>query len=149
MKRVLRLLLAVIAGLVIGSVVNMSLIVVGGKLVPPPAGADTTTMEGLKASLQLFELRHFLFPFLAHALGTFAGALIATVLSPGRTSGPAMVVGFAFLLGGTINVLLLPAPLWFNALDLVVAYLPMAWLAHRLASRRSGSVASGGLERSA
>ena len=135
MKRIIRLALAVLAGLVIGSLVNMSLIMVSGHLIPPPAGADVTTTEGLKASIHLFEPRHFIFPFLAHSLGTFVGALIATGLTPGRTPGPAYVVGCAFLLGGIISVVMLPAPLWFNVLDLVVAYLPAAWLGRRVVSR--------------
>lgn len=89
----------------------------------------------MKASIHLFEPRHFVFPFLAHALGTFAGALVASLLAPGRSPVPAWAVGCAFLLGGIAGVVMLPAPLWFSALDLLAAYLPPAWLAHRLASR--------------
>lgn len=136
MKRVFRLVLAVVLGLVIGSVVNMSLIMVSGSVIAPPAGANVTTTEGLKASMHLFEPKHFLFPFLAHGLGTLVGAFVATLLTPYRTSGPAYVVGFAFLLGGIASVYMLPAPLWFSALDLIAAYLPAAWLGHRLASRK-------------
>ena len=143
MGRVIRLILAVVAGLVIGSVVNMSLIMISGSVIPPPAGANVTTTEGLKASLHLFEPRHFIFPFLAHSLGTFVGALVATMLTSNRTSGPAYGVGFAFLLGGIASVYMLPAPLWFSALDLVAAYLPMAWLGHRLASRNVAKAANG------
>ena len=143
MRRVIRLVLAVVAGLVIGSLVNMSLILVSGSVIPPPAGADVTTTEGLKASLHLFKPRHLIFPFLAHSLGTFVGALVAALLAPGRTSGPAYGVGLAFLLGGIASVYMLPAPLWFSALDLVAAYLPMAWLGHRLASRNLAKAANG------
>ena len=143
MGRVIRLILAVVAGLVIGSVVNMSLIMISGSVIPPPAGANVTTTEGLKASMHLFEPRHFIFPFLAHSLGTLVGALVATMLTPNRTSGPAYGVGFAFLLGGIASVYMLPAPLWFSALDLVAAYLPMAWLGHRLASRNVAKAANG------
>lgn len=135
MHRGIRLVLAAVAGFVAGSVVNMGLIMLGGALVPPPAGTDTSTMEGLQAALPLFGPQHFLFPFLAHALGTLAGALLATWLTPGRTSGPAWAVGVLFLLGGTANAFLLPAPAWFIAADLLLAYLPMAWLGHRLAGR--------------
>lgn len=135
MGRVFRFVLAVLAGLVVGSLVNMGLVLVSGHVIPPPAGADVTTAEGLKASLHLFEPRHFLFPFLAHALGTFTGAVVATLLAPGRTRGPAAVVGALFLLGGIINVVMLPAPLWFSVLDLVFAYLPAAWLGYTVASR--------------
>jgi hypothetical protein len=115
----------------------MSLIMVSGKIIPPPPGADVTTMEGLKASLPLFEPRHFLFPFLAHALGTLVGAAVAWMVAVGPRSVTAYVVGGCFLLGGLANVLMLPAPLWFDVVDLVFAYLPMAWLASRLASRIS------------
>jgi len=32
------------------------------------------------------------------------------------------------LAGGIMSVLKISAPMWFNGLDLLVAYLPMAWL---------------------
>ena len=94
MGRVVRLGLAVVAGLLIGSVVNMSLIMISGSVIPPPAGADVTTTEGLKASMHLFEPRHFVFPFLAHGLGTLVGAWVTAMLTPGRTSGPYMDSSF-------------------------------------------------------
>lgn len=132
MPRIVRLVAAVIAGLVLGSVVNMGLVMVSGSVIPPPNGVDVTSMEGLKASLHLFEPKHYLFPFLAHALGTLVGAMVATVLTPGRTSGPAFAVGVLFLLGGIANAVMLPAALWFIGVDLVLAYLPAAWLGYRL-----------------
>jgi len=135
----LRGLLAVVVGLVIGSIVNMGLILVSGTIIPPPAGADVTTFEGLKASLHLFEPKHFIFPFLAHALGTLVGAFVAGLLAPGRSMVPACVVGGLFLLGGIYNVMMLPAPAWFNATDLLLAYIPMAWLGHALATRLRAS----------
>lgn len=135
MPRPLRILLSVIAGLVIGSVVNMALINIGGKVIPPPVGADVATMEGLKASLHLFEPRHFIFPFLAHALGTLTGALAAALLAPGNAKLCAYAVGVIFLLGGAASVVMLPAPVWFSAIDLLLAYLPAAWLGHAMGSR--------------
>jgi hypothetical protein len=134
MRRVLRPVLAAVVGFIAGSVVNMGLVHLGGIVIPPPVGADVTTVEGLKASLHLFEARHFIFPFLAHSLGTLVGAAVATLLAPGRSAGPAWAVGILFLLGGIASVFMLPAPRWFSALDLLVAYLPAAWLGHRLAA---------------
>lgn len=127
MRQVLRLVMAVVVGFVIGSVVNMLLIVVSGSVIPLQAGADVTTTEGLKASMHLFEPRHFIFPFLAHGPGAFVGALVAVVLTPGRTSGPACVVGFLFLPGGIANVVMLSSPLWFTC-----------WISSRLACRQHG-----------
>ena len=85
--------------------------------------------------MPLFEPKHFLFPFLAHAVGTLVGTFIATLATPGRTCGPAWVVGAFFLIGGIAAVAMLPSPLWFSGVDLVFAYLPMAWLGYRLAAR--------------
>lgn len=133
MKPIFRNTLAVLTGLVVGSAVNMGLILISGSIIPPPEGADTTTMEGLAASLHLFEPRHFLFPFLAHALGTLAGALVASLIATGNRCLVAFILGFVFLSGGVTNAVVLPAPVWFNVLDLLLAYLPMAWLACKLA----------------
>ncbi|MDO5611588.1 MAG: hypothetical protein Q4G62_12600, partial [Pseudomonadota bacterium] len=100
----------------------------GGGLIPPPAGVDVTSMDSLKASMHLFEAKHFVFPFLAHAFGTLVGVFVAALIAPASRYWPAYTVAGLFLLGGVINVMLLPAPLWFSALDLLLAYLPMAWL---------------------
>lgn len=135
MAKVLRLLLAVLLGFVVGSLVNGGLILISGKVIPPPAGADVTTTEGLKASLHLFQAKHFIFPFLAHALGTLSGAFVAGLLAPRRSALPAYTVGGLFLLGGLASVLMLPAPAWFSTLDLVLAYLPAAWLGQAWVSR--------------
>jgi hypothetical protein len=120
--------LAVVAGLIGGSIVNMSIIMISGSVIPPPAGADVTTAEGLKAAMHLFEAKHFIMPFVAHALGTLAGAFLAALIAATHKSKFALAIGFAFLAGGIANVMMLPSPLWFTILDLVVAYLPMAYI---------------------
>lgn len=128
MNPIVRNVLAVLAGLLVGSLVNMGLIMVSGKVIAPPPGADVTTLEGLKASIHLFEPKHFLFPFLAHALGALTGAFLAAFVAASRKMAMAFVIGVVFLAGGLANAFMLPSPAWFNALDLVGAYLPMAWI---------------------
>ncbi len=49
--KILRNILAILFGVVIGGLVNMALIILGPMIIPPPEGADVTTMEGLKASM--------------------------------------------------------------------------------------------------
>ena len=139
---ILRAIVAVLAGLVLGSLVNMALIMASGHVIPPPVGADMTTADGLSAAMHLMEPRHFALPFLAHALGTLAGAFIATKVAPAYKLMCAGIVGVLFLVGGIIASLMIPAPAWFIALDLIVAYLPFAWLGHRLARSRSSQPAS-------
>jgi hypothetical protein len=120
--------LAVVAGFVVGSAVNMSIIKFGPLLIPPPAGVDVNDIESLKASMHLFEPRHFVTPFLAHALGTLVGAAVAFMIAASYQMQIAYGIGAFFLCGGIAASFMIPAPVWFIALDLVAAYLPMAWL---------------------
>lgn len=48
----------------------------------------------------------------------------------------ALIVGVLFLIGGVSMVAMLPSPMWFNALDLIVAYIPMAFLGGKLAIKK-------------
>ena len=142
MNRTVRIILAVVAGIVAGSIVNMGLIQLGSQVIPAPEGVDITTTEGLRAAMGLFEPRHFIFPFLAHALGTLFGAFVATWIAGDGGRLPAYIVGGFFLLGGIASAFMIPAPAWFIAVDLIVAYIPMALLGAKLAPRRSAAVAS-------
>lgn len=129
----LRNVLAVIAGLIIGSIVNMLLINISGYVITPPENADVTSMEGLKSTMHLFGPEHFLFPFLAHAFGTFVGAFVAAKIAATNKIKFALAIGAFFFLGGAINAYLLPAPIWFLILDLAGAYFPMAYWGYKLA----------------
>lgn len=135
MKLILRNVLAFILGMVAGSLVNMALVTVGARFIPAPAGVDVTKTESMSAAIHLFEPKHFVFPFLAHALGTLAGALVAYLAAGNYRPLFAFAIGVLFLAGGIAASFMIPAPAWFIALDLLGAYLPMAWLATRLGRR--------------
>mgnify|MGYP006966874986 CR=1 FL=1 len=45
----------------------------------------------------------------------------------------AMTIGVFFLLGGVTMVSMVGGPLWFNACDLLLAYIPMGFLGGILA----------------
>ncbi len=94
-----------------------------------------STAEGVAAGAHLLTPAHFLFPFLAHAAGTLVGSAVASLVAATRRSAFGDTVGVFFLTGGIAASFMIPAPAWFIALDLLVAYLPMAWLGIRLASR--------------
>ena len=130
MPVILRNFLAALAGLLLGSLLNGTIIHYSHLLIPPPPGVDLTTEAGLKSGMQLMGPQHFIMPFLAHALGTLAGAILAARLS--NAIRPPMIIAILFLSGGMYMVILLPSPLWFNVLDLTMAYFPMAWLGYRL-----------------
>ena len=136
MNPIIKNILAVFTGIIVGGAVNMGIIMISGSIIPPPEGVDNTTMEGLKAGLHLFQPRHFIFPFLAHALGTFVGALLAAIIAETHKMKFALSIGIFFLAGGIGNIIMLPSPLWFTIVDLVGAYLPMAFLAGKLVVKK-------------
>jgi len=135
MPNLLRNVLAVLAGIVFGGVVNMALIVVSPSLIPPPAGVDVNDAESLSKSMHLFEPRHFIMPFLAHAVGTLAGALAAFLIAASYKAQFAYAIGAVFFCGGVAASFMIPAPTWFISLDLLAAYLPMAWLGIQMGTR--------------
>ena len=127
--------MAVIVGLVAGSIANMLLVVIGPVIIPPPDGVDVTNMESIRSSIHMFEFKHFVFPYLAHAFGTLVGTYLTVVIAASRRMVAAMVVGGFFLIGGIINAVSIAAPALFTVVDLVSAYIPMAWIGARLTGR--------------
>jgi hypothetical protein len=132
MNPIVRNILAVLAGLFSGGLLNMGIILISGSVIPPPEGANLTTPEGLAAAMPLMQPIHFLMPFLAHALGTLFGAWVSTFVANKNQLTVALIIGALFFVGGAMNVAMLPSPLWFNVVDLVLAYFPMAYLALKL-----------------
>ena len=128
----IRNILAVVTGIVLGSLLNGGLISLGHIVIALPPGADVSSYEALKMSMPLFGAEQFIFPFLAHAVGTLVGALIATLIAASHKFRIAMAIGILFLVGGLINAFLLQVPLWYDAIDLVFAYIPMAWIGAKL-----------------
>lgn len=128
-------MLAVIAGIVVGSIVNMSLVQLGYSVFPIE-GIDPNDMEALAEILPTLEMKYFIFPFLAHALGTLVGAIIAAKIAATNKMKFAIAIGVWFLLGGIIMVFMIETPLWFIAVDLILAYIPMAMLGGKMAIRK-------------
>ncbi len=133
MKPIIRYPLAILIGIIIGGFLNIGIIILGGYLIPAPKGVDVTSMESIKANLPLYEPKHFLMPFLAHALGTFVGAMLAVKIAKNQTKFFALLIGIIFLAGGITNFFELPnSPIWFIVVDLVLAYIPTAFYAEKI-----------------
>ena len=130
---ILRAIAALVLGLVVGSAINMGIIMAGSGVVPLPDGVDPSNPDSLAGAAELLRPQHFVFPFLAHALGTLAGALTGYLVAGAHRTIVAYVIGTLFLVGGIMAATMIPAPVWFVALDLVLAYVPMAYLAIRIA----------------
>ena len=132
MKPLFRNIIAVIAGWLIGSAVNMGFITLGHSIYPIE-GLDPNDMEAFAQVMPTLEPKYFIFPFIAHALGTLVGAIIAALIAANHKMKFALAIGVLFLLGGIAVNIMLPGPLWFTVLDIVAAYIPMAFIGGKIA----------------
>ncbi len=140
MNPTIKNILAVIVGIAIGGGINMLIVTYGGVMIPPPEGVDPSDVESIKANMHLYEAKHFAVPLLAHALGTLIGAIIAYMLAANRKTMCAYIIGVVFFIGGIAAAVMIQGPLWFTALDVLAAYIPMAWLGAKI----GGSLQGGG-----
>lgn len=122
-------------GFVIGNVVNMAIIAAGHAIMPPPAGFDTTSMEALASTIHLLRPLDFIVPFLAHAIGPFAGVLAAMFIASSSRKMIAIILGVLFLAGGIAANIMIPAPMWYRIVDLLFAYVPTTFLAWKVSGK--------------
>ena len=134
MNPIIKNILAVILGWIGGSVVNMALVQIGHALLPI-VGLDPNDYEALAEIMPTLSYEYFIFPFLAHAIGTLVGAAIAYKIAASHKMKFAWGIGGLFLLGGISVNLMIPGPTWFTILDIGLAYLPMAWIGAKLVSK--------------
>ena len=121
MKLFFRNIGALIIGIVIGSIINIGFIILGGNIFPLPEIFDP--MNAIN-----WDIKYFLFPFLAHVIGTFSGSFIGSKICKNYSKLIAGAVGVYFLSGGIYMTIILPAPVWFISIGLIFSYIPMAFL---------------------
>ena len=135
----LRNILAVIAGLAVGMVVNMALVLLNVYvLYPMPEGTSMQDQEQFKAYLETLPATAFLVPVVAHLAQAFVGGWTAARIGASRPVLLAMIVGVISLVGGIINLMTIEGPGWMYV-ELPL-YLVAAWLAGRIEVRRRGAV---------
>ena len=126
-------MIGTIVGITLGHAINWEVLIVGISIVPAPEGVNIMSMESVKSSMHLFGPKHFIFPFLAHAIGSITGGFLIALIAPVHNFKLAAVIGLFFLSEGVFDVYKIPAPTWFDVTDLVLAYVPMAFLGGKLA----------------
>jgi len=136
MNAIIRNILAVILGFGGGSIINLGIVNIGHKVLPIE-GVDVNDMDALIEVMPTLGNEYFIFPFLAHAIGTLVGATIAGLIAANHKMKFAMAIGLLFLLGGIVANYMLPGPTWFTVVDIILAYIPMAWLGGKIALKFS------------
>lgn len=132
----LKNVLAILAGIIIGIFVNYSIVGFSATVIPLPEGIDPTNPDSIADNIHLFQAKHFVMPFLAHALGTLVGAYVSFRIAANHNMKFALGIGAFFLLGGiTAAFMIKGAPMSFIIIDLLFAYIPMAFIGGKLAEK--------------
>lgn len=120
-----RNILALLAAFVAGAVCVLGLEWVGQQIYPLPAGVDPNNLEQLKEYTKLAPAGALVLVLLAQSAGSLVGGIVTGWLGCSRLFLLGLIYGCLALLMAAINVYLIPHPVWFVVLSLVLP-LPLA-----------------------
>ncbi len=129
---------AVIAGLIVGSIVNMALIMLNATvLFPMPDGLDMSDTAAFNAYIADLPSTAFILVLAAHLGQAFVGGWLAARLGASRPVLLAMIVGALTLLGGIMNAMQIDLPMWMY-IEMPL-YLVLAFAAGKIEEKRRGA----------
>ncbi len=128
MKNVIRNIAAVLLAIVVAYLITSGIIIIGHSIVPVPEGMDTNNLESIKNNFHLFKTKHFIFPMLAHAVGTFISAYIVSHFAANHKFKFALGIGILYMIASLLLTIKLGHFQWIGIIELGL-YIPMSWLA--------------------
>lgn len=126
-------ILAVISGIIVGNIAIMGLHYVGMIFYPLPEGIDINDMKAIAEYIGIAPIGSLFFVMFAHIGGAFIAGIATALIDKNRIT--AYIVGGFFTLTGAYNLYVFPHPLWFNIE--VILYLPAAYFGFKLANRNN------------
>jgi hypothetical protein len=130
----LRSVVSLVAGVVIGGMVGALGESLLPRVFPPGPGVDFSTPAGAAAAFAQAPALALWLVILIYAIGALVGGAVATRLAGGDSLLPAIAVGGILMLAGISNLVAFTRPLWM-ALATVVVFVPAAVAGGKLACR--------------
>ncbi|MCF8372950.1 MAG: hypothetical protein K9H64_15115 [Bacteroidales bacterium] len=128
-------ILAVLAGIVAGTVAIMIVEGFSHFLFPYPPGLDFADKEAMTAYMGSVPIAAKWMVILAWATGSFVAAIVTTLIAKTRQQHLALLVGAILMVFGILNMTSFPHPLWFWIVGIAV-FIPFAWLGNFLLMRK-------------
>lgn len=125
-------ILAVIIGVIVGGLVIYGIESINMVRFPWPENLSMEDKEAFAEYVNSLPVDALLTVIIAHALGSLVAGFVCGKITPNKHITLGLICGVVFLLGGIMNLVMIPHPLWFMVADLLV-FLPFAWLGARLA----------------
>ena len=138
----LRAITTTIIGVILGMMGMMAMHFLSMMLYPLPEGVTMEDAEALNKYMAIAPLGAMLLVIFSHAMGSFIGALVATLLSQVSKWKHStafkyqfLFIGLLFTCAGWYNLEKLLHPHWFK-IDLLF-YIPAAYLGYKLVAKRA------------
>jgi len=138
----LRAITTTIIGVILGMMGMMAMHYLSMVFYPLPEGVTMEDAEALNKYMAIAPLGAMLLVIVSHAMGSFIGALVATLLSQVSKWKNStafkyqfLFIGLLFTYAGWYNLENLIHPDWFK-IDLLF-YLPAAYLGYKLVAKRA------------
>lgn len=131
----MRRILAVIAGMIIGSIGVWLVETLGHALYPFPADLRPDDLESFKSYVENLPFMAKLMVILGYALGAVLAGFISTKVAKDGKPTSAIICGIIFTFFTIYNMIMLPTPFWFWVLGIAVWGLVLA--GYRLALNKN------------
>ena len=128
----LRKILFIIVGILSATVFIYIIESLGHLVYPPSEDLDLKNPDTIKSIMKDVPAGALLFVLLAYALGSFFGGLITAIISKSSKVINAIIVGIVLLIFGLINLLIIPHPVWFTVVSILL-YIPCAYIGGKVA----------------
>lgn len=138
-RTMIRNIVAVIVGFVAGSVFNMAMVSASHHVYPLPEGLDPNDFDAFKTHVEAHGLPTgaLVMVLVAHAGGSFVSGFVCGLIARRSWYAAAIGLGILWTCGGIAMLMMLPSPVWFAILD-VVLYIPASVLGVRLGAALTG-----------
>lgn len=121
----LRTVLSVIAGVLVGFFVITLIEAASHFIFPPPEGLNPMDAESIKLYMKDIPIGALLLVWFSYVAGSFVSGLIAAILSRINQMRVGFACGLIMLIAGSFNLYMIPHPLWFS-IGTILTYIPLA-----------------------
>ena len=128
-----RRIAAVLLGLLAGFVVVALIESISSVVYQPPTDLDFNDLDAMREFVATLPTGAFVFVLLAHLCGSFIAGFVCVLVAKERWNAGSLGLGVFFLLAGIANLVMIPHPMWFGVID-VLLYLPAAFAGGAVAS---------------
>lgn len=122
----LKKILAVVAGVIVGSICIWAVEMLSHVLYPYPRGMKPNDMESFKNYIENLPFFGKFMVIIGYALGAVVSGFVATKIAKDDKPFSALICGIIFLIFTIYNMSVLPTPIWFWILGILVWMLVLA-----------------------